>query len=121
MQLHAEQAIGQHPDAWAGAVATSTLLPWGCGEEGCPCAAPAASLNVTASSNRCWTLFEALLGKIKEATGLLYHLDRSCLLLLQSFHDRAPMVLLSQGKEAEAERSGMLRARHEQEMHRFAP
>ncbi len=73
------------------------------------------------SSNSCWTLFKAVLGRTKAAARLLHQLDRSNLLLLQAFHDRAPLPLLSQGKEAEAERAGMLRARHEHEIPQFAP
>ena len=52
----------------------------------------------------------------QDDSSLLNHLDRSNLLLLQAFHDRAPLVLLSHGRQAEAERSGMLRARHEHEI-----
>ena len=68
-----------------------------------------------AASSGCWTLCKAVLGNIKAAASLVHHLDRLYPLLLQAFHDRAPLVLLSQGKQAEAERSGMLRARHEHE------
>ena len=117
VQLHAAQANGRHLDARQGAVATPSPLHEVVASGAVlsvDCALHAA--NVTALSNRCWTLCKAVLGKIKAAASLLHHLDRSDLLLLQAFHDRAPLVLLSKGKQAEAERSGMLRARYEHEM-----
>ena len=66
-------------------------------------------------------VFCASKGRDKSTARLSHHVDRINLLLLQAFHDRPPILSLRQGKQAEAERSGMLRARYEHEMPQFAP
>ena len=106
------QELSPHRSSCTGIVASGDVLS-------VECAPPAVKFK--AAGNGCWTLCKAVPGKIKAAASLLNHQDRSNLLLLQAFHDRAPMVLLSQGKQAEAERSGMLRARHEHGMPQLAP